>query len=231
MLMVHLRKRRNANGDSSVVDGGGIPRSFRLMLVLSITLILAVGLLIAKVRSERAEQGGDEPLPVLKQVPAFSLTERSGRIVTPDDFLGSVWVANFFFTSCNGPCPELSLRMRSLQEGLGRFSGGARLVSFSVDPTFDTPAVLSAYATRYSADPKLWWFLTTTDEATMHTLVKEGFLQTVLPRTVASQIIHTTQILLIDKRGRIRASYDGLDPESKGRVLRDIKRLLSEPAA
>lgn len=227
MLMVG----RRAEDKSTEVARGAIPRTFRLMLGLSIALVLVVGLLMARLRSETGADGTERPLPVLKPVPEFSLTQRDGRTITPEALRGSVWVANFFFTSCTGPCPELSLRMRSLQEGIRKHKGEVKLVSFSVDPTYDTPAVLSAYAERHGADPNLWWFVTTADEAEMHALVKEGFLQALSPAAGGSPIIHTTQIVLVDKQGRIRAWYDGLDPDSKGLVLRDVKRLLAEPAS
>jgi len=229
MLVVRRGKRRGDGAGSTAVADGVIPPAFRLMLGLSIVLMVVVVVLITRIRSGASGQYADQPLPVLKEVPRFSLTERDGRIVTPDDLLGSVWVAGFFFTSCTGPCPELSLRMRSLQEGLRQFNGEAKLVSFSVDPSFDTPAVLSVYAKRYSADPKLWWFLTTESEQAMHSLVKEGFLQALSPRTAGSAIIHTTQLLLVDQGGRIRTWYDGLDPGSKRLALRDVKKLLAEP--
>ncbi len=169
-------------------------------------------------------------LPVVARLPDYELVERDGRTVTPDDLLGSIWIADFIFTRCAGPCPVLSLRMRSLQQSIGKYDGDVKLVSFSVDPTYDQPAVLRAYAKRYQADSKLWWFLTCSDEASMYELVQKGFLQALAPSSGGSAIIHSTQFVLVDRQGAIRAWYDGLEAASKPLILRDVERLLNEPS-
>lgn len=202
----------------------------RTWLVVSIPLLVLLFLLVRLTRSI-AVRPPSEPLPVFAVVPDFTLTERSGRTVRKADLLGNVWVANFIFTTCAGPCPELTLRMRSLQESLKGHGETVRLVSFTLDPAYDTPAVLKSYAQRNRADPERWWFLTGQDEASLHTLVKEGFLQAVQPAAAGAPIIHSTYFVLIDRAGRIRAFYDGLDPESKPHILGAIEALLQEPTA
>ncbi len=169
-----------------------------------------------------------DPLPVLFRLPSFALTERSGKVVTLDDLSGVVWVADFVFTTCSGPCPELSLRMASLSSGLKRFAGKAKTVSFSVDPTYDRPAVLLRYADKFQADPNGWWFLTTDDEVVMHELVTGGFLQSLAPSKGGNPIIHSTRFVLVDQAGRVRALYDGMDASSKFAIIRDVARLLDE---
>ena len=173
----------------------------------------------------------DRPLNRVARVPAFSLTERDGQTVTFNDLAGKVWLADFIFTTCAGPCPVLSLRMRSLQGELAAFGDSVKLVSFSIDPTYDQPPVLRRYADRHHADPNLWWFLTCNDEEAMHTLVREGFLQAVTAAKGGQAIIHSTQFVLIDRQGYIRGWYDGTKAASKPLILRDIERLLAEPAA
>lgn len=171
------------------------------------------------------------PLPRVAKVPAFSFLGRDGRTVTLDSLAGSVWVADFIFTRCAGPCPELSLRMRSLQKGVAEFEGAVKLVSFSVDPTHDQPPVLRTYANRFEADPNLWWFLTCDDEPMMYDFVQKGFLQALSAAQGGAPIIHSTRFVLVDRQGHIRAWYDGLDAASKPLILRDAKRLLAEPTS
>ncbi len=171
------------------------------------------------------------PLPRVAHVPSFTLTERSGRTVTDRDLLGRVWVADFFFTLCSGPCPTLSLRMRSLQESIRRFEGKVKLVSFSVDPTYDRPPVLRAYANRYHADADLWWFLTADDEETMYAVVRNGFMQAVSRASKTAPVIHSTRFVLVDAEGYIRAWFNGEDAASKPKILRAIERLLAEASA
>ena len=170
------------------------------------------------------------PLGVLATAPDFSLIERDGRTVSRSDLLGSVWIADFIFTRCAGPCPVLSMRMQSLQKSIAKYDGNVKIVSFSVDPTYDQPPVLRLYARNYKADPKLWWFLTCDDEAAMHSLVQNGFLQTVVPGTDDNPIVHSTYFVLVGRNGRIRAYYEGLEAASEPLILRDVEKLLNEPS-
>lgn len=156
--------------------------------------------------------------------------ERDGRTVTSADLDGYVWISDFIFTRCAGPCPTLSLRMRSLQKDISKYNGDVKLVSFSVDPEYDQPPVLRAYAERFAADPKLWWFLTCNDESVMYDLVQKGFLQALSASSRGSPIIHSTRFVLVDRQGYIRSWYDGLEADSKPLILRDVERLLAEPA-
>ncbi len=204
-------------------------RGFRRPLWLGLALITTVGVIGWLLPRLQGTVSTGRPLPVFAQVPDFSLTERDGRRVRRGDLLGHVWVADFIFTACTGPCPELTLRLRSLQSSLGKADLGVKLVSFTLDPETDTPAVLRRYAKRYHADPDRWWFLTGDGQERMHKLVQEGFLQAVSPASNGRPLIHSTRFVLVDQQGRIRAWYDGLDPKSKPLILRDIESLLNEP--
>ena len=173
----------------------------------------------------------DAVLPVIGQVPEFSLTERSGRTVTRADLAGTIWVADFIFTSCSGPCPLLSLRMRSLQQALAREHPDVKLVSVSLDPEFDTLDVLQKYADKHDADPRRWWFLRGGGEKEVHDLVRGGFLQAVARAGSESAIVHSTYFLVIDGSGRIRSARDGTLAETKEAILWDVATLKSEDGA
>ena len=167
------------------------------------------------------------PLPVGHAVPDFALTERSGKTVTKADLLGKVWIAGFVFTRCSGPCPTLSARMQRLQLHF-KEEPDFKLVTFSLDPTVDTPAVLHDYASRFHADADRWWFLTTDKESAMHDLVKTGFFQTVIPARDGKELIHSEYLVLIDRQGRIRGAYLGTDFENQPQLIADVNKLLSE---
>ncbi len=172
----------------------------------------------------------DRPLPVISRVPDFSLIERSGATVTRADLLGKVWVVDFVFTSCAGPCPEMTLRMRSLQETLRQTNRDVTLVTVTCDPARDTPRILARYADKYHADPKQWLFLTGSNEEAIHDLILKGFLQALAPATKDSPIIHSTRFVLVDKMGRIRKAHEGLDVTVRDQLLHDLDKLLSEDA-
>ena len=98
-------------------------------------------------------------LPLYGDLPEFSLVERSGQILTNNDFKGKVWVASFIFTTCTEQCPLINQAMQRIQNKL-RFKENFRLVSISVDPVRDTVTSLKSYADKWNADPFKWLFLT-----------------------------------------------------------------------
>jgi protein SCO1 len=143
--------------------------------------------------------------------PEFALTERHGEIVRRQDLEGKVWVAAFIFTRCMGPCSQVSGTMARLQHDLAD-EADLRLVSFTVDPEFDTPAVLTAYAKRFQADPKRWLFLTG-EAKTVYPLIREGFHLTAEPntgadRTPGNEVMHDVRLVLVDRRGHVRLRDD-----------------------
>ena len=169
-------------------------------------------------------------LPILGQVPAFSLTERSGETVSLTDLKGAPWVANFVFTSCASPCPMLSARMADVQRETQQLAG-VRLVSFSVDPETDTPEILAAYAKAFGADPERWLFLTGEKQA-IYDLIVKGFKLGLdfgagSPDEPGPGIItHSTRFALIDADGQIRGYYHGTDDDLLEAILPDLERLL-----
>lgn len=171
----------------------------------------------------------DSPLPLIAPVPSFSLTERSGEIVTDGDLRGRVWVVDFVFTTCAGPCPEMSMRMRSLQGTLKETERDVTLVTISVDPATDTPKVLARYADKYHAEADRWLFLTGESESEIRTLVLDGFLQALSPATERSPIIHSTRFVMVGRNGHIRGFHDGLDVSVRDQLLHDLDKLLNEP--
>ncbi|MHB2016811.1 MAG: DUF420 domain-containing protein [Candidatus Xenobia bacterium] len=163
--------------------------------------------------------------PVLAQeslgtVADFTLTERSGRTVHLADLRGKVWIADLIFTTCPGPCPLMSHEMAQLQKSLPR---RVQLVSFSVDPEHDTPAVLSAYAKQYGADPDRWWFLTG-DPTTIQNLARNSFKQAVEPGQ--GGVVHGTHFVLVDGDGNLRGFYDSSDAAAMARLRHDVMALV-----
>jgi len=159
-------------------------------------------------------------------LPNFSLTERSGQVVGLSDLLGKVWVADFIYTTCPGPCPILTGRLSELQKAVGG-EAGVRLVSISTDPDNDTPETLKAYADRFKAGPH-WLFLTGNKDG-IYALAREGFKLPIAAAAAAGEaIVHSTRLVLVDKTGAVRGFYDGAaDVPSQG-LVSDIRRLLEE---
>lgn len=162
-------------------------------------------------------------------VPEFSLVERGGKTTTLADLRGSIWIADFIYTTCQDTCPMQTAEMAQLQEEW-KDRAGLKLVSFSVDPEKDTTEVLSRYADRYKADAQRWLFLTGAKEE-ISRLVQEGFrLSAVaLPSdgNVGSVIMHSPRFVLIDKQAQIRGYYDSRDPQALQRLKADVTILIN----
>ena len=159
------------------------------------------------------------PLPVYGQVPDFELTVQTGEPFSRKLLDGHVWVADFIFTTCTGPCPRMSSLMRHVQAS----TTGIKLVSFTVDPDRDTPAVLAEYARRYHAEPGRWYFLTG-DRSTLNLLARETFKL----NNVDGSLDHSTRLVLMDRRGRIRGYYGTSEDSGVAQLVRDVKRLVGE---
>ena len=163
-----------------------------------------------------------EPLPVYGQVPHFSLISQSGRPFDSRTLDGKVWVANFFFSRCLGPCPRMSSQMHWVQKQVADVPG-VRLVSFTVDPEHDTPLVLASYAQRFRADSGRWHFLTG-QQAVLNSLDRDTFHL----GNVDGTLQHATRFVLIDRQRRIRGYYRTDEGESLAPLVADIRRLAKE---
>jgi protein SCO1/2 len=168
------------------------------------------------------------PAPLARHwpLPDFSLTERSGQPLRLADLAGKVWVADFFYTTCPGPCPMLSSRLSDVQKALGE-EPGARLVSISVDPEKDTPDVLKIYAERFKASER--WFFCTGPKDAIYSLARDGFKLPIADAPAeGGMIAHSTRLVLVDQTGHVRGFYEGGTESSVGELVRDIRRLLEE---
>ena len=139
-------------------------------------ILAGIGVAFVRQKWQGMEQRSYTPLARFNTVPAFTLTERSGQPFESTAALkGKVWLANFFFTACPGPCLQMNGRMQELQESLLRDHADVRLVSFSIAPEMDTPEVLRKYAQKFHASPDRWSFLTG-DHDTIYTLARKAFM-------------------------------------------------------
>ena len=201
---------------------------FIVVLMLAVTMSAAVFCLVQN-RDTVASIARLVPVESASTVPDFSLTDQQGRTIGAKQLHGQVWVADFVFTRCSGPCPTLSHHMGNLQGEFVR-DADVKLVTFTLDPVNDTQPVMADYARRFHADDARWLFLTGPDERAMHELVEKGFLQSVRAATADAPIVHSTYFVVVDRQGRMRAFHDGLDPESRGSLVASVRALLAEVA-
>lgn len=144
----------------------------------------------------------------------FSMTERSGRVMKLEELKGSPWIASFMFTQCAGQCPTMNFKITGLQDKL---PDETKIVSFSVDPDNDTPAVLSRYAKQFNPEADRWFFLTG-EKSTIDSLLKSFHVN-----SSDDPMLHSLRLVLIDGEGRIRGYYNTGEDEALGKLLRDLQ--------
>jgi protein SCO1/2 len=172
-----------------------------------------------------------EPLPALRTLGDFQLTDQNDAVFTPANLAGKVWLAAFMFTRCPTICPMITARMREVQALAKQRGVPLHLVSFSVDPEFDTPQVLRTYAEKYGAEQSSWSFVTG-DNAVIRNAAEEGFKIAVegkpTPQAVDFGISHGSHLVLVDGKRTIRGYYRSSDAESVANIVRDAARLVAE---
>jgi protein SCO1/2 len=162
-------------------------------------------------------------LPIYGTVPFFRLTDQDGKEFRSDELMDRIYVASFFFTTCNGPCPRMNAQMKKIQEQTDGLDV-VRMLSITIDPKTDTPAELRKYAARFKADHRRWHFLTG-DPVQLNLLSDDTFH---LQRIQTPTLDHSTRFILVDRRARIRGYYDTSDATAIQSVLGDIQKLQKE---
>ena len=196
-------------------------------LVLAGVIIFLAGLRVASRRSARVDLPPPDATADYGAVEDFSFVDQSSRTVTLDTLKGKDWVADFVFTRCAGPCPIVSKHMSDVAS---EFKDKANLmfVSFSVDPDFDTPAVLAKYAKNYDADPNRWLFLSG-QKAKVYSLIHNSFHLAAEPLPSQNpgeiDIMHSLYFCLVNGEGRIIGVYDTNDLAAMDRLKAALKKL------
>lgn len=157
-------------------------------------------------------------------VPDFSLVDQDGKAVSLADLKGSIWVVNFFFTSCPVQCPAMNMKMSAIRRALPE-GANARLVSITVDPEHDSPEVLAEYAAAFRAKDERWMFLTGDKESIVR-LAREGFK---LPAG-ENPSEHSLRLALVDRDGRIRGYFNSTEDDSIASLQSEMRKLLAETA-
>jgi protein SCO1/2 len=170
------------------------------------------------------------PLETLSALPDFTFTRQDGRAYGLKDLKGQVWVADFIFTRCPSVCPVLTAKLQRVARDTAELGDKLKLVSFSVDPDFDQPAVLTAYAASHKLDPARFTLLTGPTEAIEKTIV-QGFKELVDRSQVKGpddflSIVHGGHFVLVDGEGALRGYYDANDDEDLARLERDARQLV-----
>lgn len=164
---------------------------------------------------------------VYHTIPGFSFINQDGKLVTEKDFAGSIYVADYFFTTCQSICPIMSTQM---QRVYNNFKGNNRVkfLSHTVDPETDSVSVLKQYANEHNANASQWMFVTGSKPALYEQARKGYFLDAEEGNGGPEDFIHTQNFALIDNQRHIRGYYNGTDSLDINKMIADINVLLEE---
>lgn len=161
-----------------------------------------------------------------EEVADFSFTNQNNETLGLDDLKGEWWIADFIFTNCKTVCLPMTFNMSQLQKELENDKMAIQLVSFSVDPDYDSPEVLKEYAEQYEVNFDTWSFLTGYDFQTVKELSIKSFRALLKePDHGSDQVMHDTRFFLVNPEGEVVKGYDGVDIKSIEAIMDDLQKL------
>lgn len=164
------------------------------------------------------------------QIPEFSFINQYGDTISQADFENSIYVADFFFTSCPTICPVMKSQMVRIYEHF-EDNSQVKILSHSIDPYHDSVAVLRDYAEALGVQDTRWQFVTG-DQDDIYEIGEKSYMVTAAEDTIAAEetggFIHSGAFILVDKQRHIRGIYDGTVEEDVNQLIRDIELLLKE---
>ena len=158
------------------------------------------------------------------QMEPFSYTDQNGQSFGSENLKGKVWIADFIFTNCDTVCPPMTASMAALQKELTNQNLDVVLVSFSVDPTIDTPDVLKKYMGKFTTNSSNWHMLTGYKQAEIEAFAREEFQTLIQKPSSSDQVIHSTSFYLINQQGEVVNSY-GFQQSHFEEMIAAIKQL------
>jgi protein SCO1 len=196
-----------------MTNSGSVPKTIFWTIPVFALFAIAAAVIINWAESSRAQ------VPVLGEVPRFSLTERSGKPVTQDNLKGHLTVVDFIFTNCRSICPTMTGNMSELYQ-LYNASDKVHFLSISVDPDRDSLEVLQRYANEHGVTDDRWLFARGALVDVAH-LMEKGFMLAAdeLPSG------HPSQFILVDEKGQIRGYYSNEDETGLPRIKMHIQEL------
>lgn len=157
----------------------------------------------------------------------FSFTNQFGETINNKTVENKIYVADFFFATCESICPAISTNLKDVQKEFEN-DDSLLILCHTVNPLHDTVEVLNAYGNTYGAKKNKWHFLTG-NKKEIYDLAKESYLVNAIEADGSPEgFLHSELLLLIDKKGRIRGMFDGTDKAQVQKLIKEIKLLKTE---
>lgn len=157
---------------------------------------------------------------------AYKDAETQNKSVSLDTLKGEWWIANFMYTNCQAVCPMMTQNILFIQNELESEQIPIEIVSFTVDPEFDSPDILMEHASSYGVDLTNWRFLTGYSFKEIQEFAAKSFevaLQQAEPGTGNDQVAHTTNFFLVNPEGKVVKKYEGVGQTGKDELLADLR--------
>jgi protein SCO1 len=161
---------------------------------------------------------------VYHTIAKFRFVDQDSAVITNEVYKDKIYVADFFFTSCRTICPIMKTQMLRVYEATAAMPD-VMLLSHTIDPEYDTVALLHDFAERLGVESKRWHFVTGVKDSIYKIAQTSYFATAMEDKAEPDGFIHSGAFLLIDKKGRIRGKYDGTKEEEVDRLIVDIKKL------
>lgn len=161
------------------------------------------------------------------QIPDFEFINQDSVKITQKDYVGKIYVADFFFTTCPTICPKMKTQMLRIYE---KFKDNPKvaILSHTIDPRHDTPAVLREFMNNLGVKSKTWQMVTG-DKAKIYEIGQKSYMVSATDDpSQPGGIVHSGAFVLVDKNSHIRGIYDGTEPEKVDKLMEDMEILLSE---
>lgn len=159
-------------------------------------------------------------------IPDFAFVDQDSQWIDQDFVQGKIYVTDFFFTSCPSICPRMKAQMIRIHETY-KDEPGFLLLSHTIDPEYDTPAVLKSYAEKLGVEAGNWHFLTG-EKKDIYSIADKYLVSVAEDPDAPGGYIHGGHFILIDTQKRIRGYYDGTHPDEVDELIEDIRRLMDE---
>ena len=172
---------------------------------------------------------GKKRIPPVSYVRPFSFINQDSLLVTNADVNGKVYVAEYFFTTCPGICPDMNQNLRTVYDEFKQ-DPDFLILAHTSDPETDSPQVLKAYADSMQVDTKKWIFLTGRKDS-LYNMARQSYTiddPANNLKSIDDDFVHSQFWALVDKEGNVRKIYDGLKQSEVRSMIREIRKLLKD---
>ena len=165
---------------------------------------------------------------VYTKIPHFEYMTQDSTTLSSKSLNSKILIADFFFTSCSTICPLMTKNMKYVDSSLRNFSKHISLLSFTINPDYDTPKVLRRYRSKYKISSKNWLFLRGNEKQTHQLGIEHFKVFATRDKNVIDGFAHSGAFTLVDKEGFVRGVYLGTDKNEVDKLIKDVKLLLDK---